>query len=245
MYSVRRSIIDAVNFVRPLWTTLNDLVLNIRTMPPSASDASPGPGRPKWRGPFSRNAKHDDNFGYASPNYWYIRAIVRRLKLGRNDVFYDIGCGMGRILCVVARHPIRKCVGIELLESLCVIARRNAHRLRGRETPIEIVGADAARADLSEGTVYCLFNPFGAETLHDFLANLELSVLHDPRRVRLVYYNSLHESVLKESGWLNMQDEFKTLSGLHVTFWESCAGIRAQEREARGEAEMACARVQR
>jgi hypothetical protein len=85
-----------------------------------------------------------------------------------------------------------------------------------------------------------LFNPFGEETLRDFLANLELSVLQHPRRVRIVYYNPLHESALKETGWLNLQEEFSTLSGLHVTFWESCSFTR---RELTADGEMAGGRV--
>jgi SAM-dependent methyltransferase len=211
---------------------LNEVILNIRTMPPSTAAGTPSdPVRPTWRGPFSRTAKHEDNLGYASPDYWFIRAIAGRLKLGRQDVFYDIGCGMGRILCVVARRRIRKCVGIELLEPLCQKARRNALRLRGRKAPIEIICADAATADLSEGTVYYLFNPFGKDTLRDFLANLETSISRDPRKVTLVYYNSVHESILKASGWLNKSDEFSTLSGLRVTFWKSCGGCCVPLRE--------------
>jgi SAM-dependent methyltransferase len=227
MYSLRRLALKAINLLRPLWTTLNEVVLNIRTMPPSTAAGIPSdPVRSKWRGPFSRTAKHDDNTAYGCPDYWYIRAIARRLKLAREDVFYDIGCGMGRILCVVARRRIRKCVGIELFEPLCEKARRNALRLRGRRAPIEIFCADAATADLSEGTVYCLFNPFGEDTLRDFLANLETSISRDPRKVTLVYYNPVHESVLKASGWLSKSDEFNTLSGLRLTFWKSRSGAR-------------------
>ncbi len=230
MYSLGRPIGKAINLLRPLWTMLNEVVLNIRTISPStAADTPPDPVKPKWRGPFSRTVKHDDNFEYASPDYWYIRAIANRLKLAREDVFYDIGCGMGRILCVVARRRIRKCVGIELLEPLCEKARRNALRLRGRKAPIEIICADAATADLSEGTIYFLFNPFGKDTLRVLLANLQTSISRDPRKVTLVYYNSVHESVLEASGWLDKSDEFNTLSGLHVTFWKSCGGRSAPD----------------
>jgi len=227
MHSFRRQAGKAINLLRPLWTMLNEVVLNICTISPSTAASTPSdPTRPKWRGPFSQRAKHEDNLGYASPDYWYIRAMARRLKLAREDVFYDIGCGMGRVLCVVAGRRIRKCVGIELLEPLCEKARCNALRLRGRKAPIEIICADAATADLSEGTVYYLFNPFGEDTLRDFLANLETSISRDPRKVTVVYYNSAHESVLKESGWLNKSDEFNTLSGLRVTFWKSCGSER-------------------
>jgi precorrin-6B methylase 2 len=225
MYSLKRLSLKAINLLRPLWTMLNDAVLNIRTMPPSpVTSTASDPMTLTRRGQYSRPAKHEDNYGYDSPEYWYIRLMVRRLKLTREDVFYDMGCGMGRVLCIMARRQIRKCVGIELLEPLCQDARSNALRLRGRKTPIEVICADAATADLSEGTVYYLYNPFGKDTLRDFLANLETSVSRTPRKVMVVYYNSLHESILKASGWLKKYDEFNTFSGQHVTFWESCGG---------------------
>jgi SAM-dependent methyltransferase len=201
MQSIKRRSLKAINLVRPVWTMLNEVVLNIRTMSPRTADSTASdPMTPQGRGQYSRPAKHEDNYGYDSPEYWYIRALARRLKLAREDVFYDMGCGMGRVLCLVARRQIRKCIGIELLEPLCQEARRNALRLRGRRTPIEIICADAATADLSEGTVYYLYNPFGNGTLGDFLTNLDTSVSRNPRKVRVVYYNSVHESILKASG---------------------------------------------
>ncbi len=219
--SLRRSTGKMIKLLLPVWTMLNEVVLNIRTMRPRPAAGAP-PLSSTTRGPFSPTAKHKDNLAYVPHDYWYVRAMARRLKLAREDVFYDIGCGMGRILCVVARRRIRKCVGIELLEPLCQQARRNGLRLRGRKAPIEIICADAARADLSEGTVYYLFNPFGKDTLRDFLANLETSISRDPRKVKVVYYNPIHESVLKASGWLTKFDEFSTWSGVRVTYWKSC-----------------------
>jgi SAM-dependent methyltransferase len=221
MDSLRRSTGKTIKLLLPVWTMLNEVVLNIRTMRPRPAAGTP-PLSSTTRGPFSPTAKHVDNLAYVPRDYWYVRAMARRLKLAREDVFYDIGCGMGRILCVVARRRIRKCVGIELLEPLCQKARCNALRLRGRKAPIEIICADAATADLSEGTVYYLFNPFGKDTLRDFLANLETSISRDPRKVKVVYYNPIHESVLQASGWLTKFDEFSTWSDVRVTFWKSC-----------------------
>lgn len=131
MYSLKRLVGRAIKLVRPLWTMLNDAALNIHTMSPRTAAGTPSdPAMPTWRGPFSRLARHADNLSYASPDYWYLGGLAKRLKLSREDVFYDIGCGMGRMLCVVARQRIRKCVGIELLEPLCEEAKRNALRLR-------------------------------------------------------------------------------------------------------------------
>jgi precorrin-6B methylase 2 len=87
-------------------------------------------------------------------------------------VFYDIGSGMGRIVCAAARKRLRKCTGVEMSEPLCQIARCNAMKLRGRKAPIEIVCGDAPTADLGEGTIYFMFDPFGADTIRDTLENI-------------------------------------------------------------------------
>jgi len=226
MNSLKHHSLRAINLLRPLWTRLNDFVLNIRTMPPGpAASIAPDSLQPANADSAALPAKHQDNFGYDSPEYWYLHAIVRRLKPAREDVFYDIGCGMGRVLCLVARRQIRKCVGIELFEPLCQMARQNALRLRGRKTPILVNCEDAATADLSDGTIYYLYNPFGKETLQDFLANLKTSVSRAPRSVTLVYYNSVYESIMSESGWLTKVDEFTTFSGQQVTFWKGQSGL--------------------
>jgi hypothetical protein len=45
-------------------------------------------------------------------------------------------------------------------------------KLRGRKAPIEIVCGDASTADLGEGMIYFMFNPFGADTMGDTLENI-------------------------------------------------------------------------
>ena len=175
-----------------------------------------------WRGDFNPDARHGDNFAYASPDYWYVRKLVRVLQPTSEDVVYDLGCGKGRILCIVARRPVQKCVGIELLEPLCEVARMNARRLRGRRARVDIVRGDCATADLSDGTIYCMFNPFGRRTMEDTLANIRTSLARNPRSISIVYYNAVYEDLLERCGWLERYHQFSTRSGLRVTFWRNC-----------------------
>ena len=160
-----------LRFVKPLWTRANDWFLNIHTTPvrelrPRYDD------RPWWRGERTVASVHDDNKAFASPDYHYIRKVRSLLHLRPSDVLYDLGSGTGRFLCVFAREKIRGCVGIELFQPLCEIARDNATRLRGRKVPITVRCGDAASADMADGTIYLMFNPFGAETMHDVLSNI-------------------------------------------------------------------------
>jgi len=180
-----------------------------------------GSESPFWRGQSTDAARHQDNFHYATIDYWNVRKVVRSLNPGPEDVFYDVGSGMGRILCVVARRRLQKCIGIELLEPLCLIARRNAAQLRRRKAPIDIVCGDATTADFADGTIYFMFNPFGPETLRDTLENIGNSLSERPRPIRIVYYNSIHESVFETLSWLVKVWQFQSFGGQRVTFWEN------------------------
>ncbi len=200
-----------------VWIAANEKWLNIETDDRIQYTESPG----WWRGRASDKARHADNRAYGTPDYYYIRKIIRRLRPTTQDVVYDIGAGKGRILCVMSRYSVKKCVGIELFEDFCEVARRNAQRMRGQRCPIEMRCEDAVQTDLSDGTIFFLFNPFGAATMREVLANLKGSLAVNPRRVRIVYYNSVHRSEIETCGWLRQYDHFETFNGLRVDFYQS------------------------
>jgi len=221
------------NILSHAWTECNEFMLGIRTGPeaPVISQQEP------WKSRSSENARHGDNWRYATIGYQHVRKILRVIRPGPEDVFYDIGCGMGRILCVAAQQSVRKCVGVELQAPLCEIARRNAATLRGRKAPIEIVRGDATTVDLSDGTIYFMFNPFGPETLRDTLENIRGSHSSNPRGIKLVYYHSKYKSVIDGMEWLEKVHEFERFGGHPVTIWgtrRSESGQEPRETTARG-----------
>lgn len=143
----------------------------------------------------------DDN-GYEPAKYPAIRTCLRRANLSENDVFFDIGCGMGRVLCMAARHPVRKCVGVEYVAALADIAERNANMVRGRKAPVEIWVGDATEFDYAAGTVFFLYNPFREATMRRFIEQLQRSLAMRPRPIRIIYMAPRHEHVLHECSWL-------------------------------------------
>ncbi len=170
----------------------------------------------------------DDSKIYEGYSYFQLWKCLRLLKLSHDDVVFDVGCGMGQILCVFARRFIRKCIGIEISTELAEKASRNAERLKGRKAPIEIFVADAAEADYSEGTVYCLFNPFGTKTLRAVIELIHQSVRKCPRRIRVVYFNAAHENVMESCGWLRCyshQENILTKRWGKVSLWTNMNSI--------------------
>jgi SAM-dependent methyltransferase len=135
----------------------------------------------------------------------YIRAVLHA-----DDVFVDLGSGLGEVVLYIAGTcRIRKAVGIELDPELVRIARKSLHKMQSEGrilTPVELIEGDVVDADLSEGTTYFLFNPFGEATLHKVLANIRLSLGTNPRRVRILYLNPKFASCIDENDWLKATD---------------------------------------
>ncbi|MDD2673183.1 MAG: class I SAM-dependent methyltransferase, partial [Syntrophales bacterium] len=140
-----------------------------------------------------------------------------------DDIFYDIGCGMGRILCLASRLPVRMCIGIEIVPELAAIAEGNARMLRGRRSEIQVRIANAAEADYSDGTIYCMFNPFGAATMEKVLSRIGETLQESPRPVRLGYFNPVHENAFKSSGFLELTGRVEALlSAKTASYWTNC-----------------------
>lgn len=213
----------AIIAAKKIWTQYNELLFNIHTLPSQSLESLASDGRSWLQGDYSDDAKYDDNTWYESPDYWYLRKIARMVRPERNGegVFYDLGSGKGRILCIMARQPFKRVVGIELFEDLCQAARANIQRMRGRKAPVDILREDAASADMSDGTVYFLYNSFGPDTMREVLQNIEQSLRRHPRKITFIYYNAMHEDILKSCGWLKMFHAFKTFTHRQVSFWNN------------------------
>jgi hypothetical protein len=206
----QRELKASVLALRRLRTLLIERYLNIRTEGPE--------GDAVWL-----PSRYSDAVDYMPIDYALLREQIKPLELTRDDVAVDIGCGMGRTLCVLARRNVRKCIGIELDPVLAECACANARRLRGRKAPIEVRVGDAAMADYSEGTVFWLYNPFGARTLQAVLERIHRTLEGAPRTIRIAYVYPVHEEVLASCGWLACTGRKQTALFLNneVSYWSN------------------------
>jgi SAM-dependent methyltransferase len=198
--------------------------LNIDTMP---DPALMRPSLPPLDGAMNDRVaepRFDDAVDYETLAYRMLWRTLRPLDLTSDDVVYDIGCGMGRIVCVAARAGVKRCVGIELCPQWAEQAMRNARTLRSPKAPIEIRVGDAAQADYSHGTVYCLFNPFGRGTLTAVMDRIGESIATQSRAkpIRIAYTNPKHADVLDGCPWLERyyMDE-PLLYRCQTTYWRT------------------------
>ena len=147
---------------------------------------------------------HGDSNHYEPLDYPFLVQCLDALELKPDDVVFEIGCGMGRALCLLARRPIDRCVGVELCEDLADTARVNVGRLRGRRAPTEVITGDATFVDYSQGTAFYIFNSFGPVTLAAVLRQIRDGAERNPRPLRIIYVNPLHQDVFEAAGWLRL-----------------------------------------
>jgi len=151
-----------------------------------------------------RYPRLSDSKIYVPTDFYILPSLLRYLN--SDDIVIDLGCGKGRVLWFVAtRRKLRKVIGVEIDPALVQIARENMAKAKLR-TPVTIIEGDAARADLSEGTVYFMFNPFGEETLRRVLENISSSLEDHPRSIRILYEHPVLAHVLDDTIWLRAQN---------------------------------------
>jgi len=145
----------------------------------------------------------DERVYYIAANWGTLRRSLRGLHIGPEDVFVDIGSGLGRMVLEAARFPFHRVIGVELSERLHQAALENVGRSRmpRRCDRIELVCADALTYSLpDDASVVFLNNPFRGATFEAVARRIIESVDLAPRRLTLVYFNPVEEAFILSTG---------------------------------------------
>jgi hypothetical protein len=126
-----------------------------------------------------------------------ILQLAEEARLTRDDVFYDVGCGLGQVPILVHLLSGAAARGIDVEPAFCDYARARAEE--PDHTGVEFLSADARTADYSEGTVFYLYTPFTGRMLDAVLARLHGTAAAG--RVRLFTYGPCTEQVAGQA-WL-------------------------------------------
>jgi len=144
-----------------------------------------------------------DALFYEPTPYRQLEKIVQYIKIKPEDVCVDIGCGLGRVVCVFATCEVKKVIGIEVSEEFVRMTKENLAKLKtGKKPLIDIIHIDAKDYNFSEGTIYFLFNPFGYETLKKVIENIANGIKNNPRNIRIIYLNPFYREILDNTHWL-------------------------------------------
>ncbi len=116
--------------------------------------------------------------GYQATPARFILELVERHPLGPDDVFYDLGSGVGRVALLVGLLTPAQVRGIEYDPGHCAYARQCAQRLPVPR--VRFINADAREADLSDGTVFFMYTPFRGDLLQAVLKRLKCDAQRRP-----------------------------------------------------------------
>jgi SAM-dependent methyltransferase len=134
---------------------------------------------------------------YMPTSYADLLKVFRRTNLGSDDVFVDLGSGMGRAVFLASYLGVRKSIGLELVPSLHEAAEANQRR--GDWSNVQFYLGDARDTIFPDVTLLWMFNPFGPAIMEEMLAKLREKRTGG---LRMIYLNPLHDDVLERAGWL-------------------------------------------
>jgi SAM-dependent methyltransferase len=160
-------------------------------------------------------AGHDRN-SYAPTPWGLLQRMLPLEDVGSDDVFLDLGCGMGRVLLEAGmNYPFARVEGVELVPSLADTARAV---LRRNESLLQCGAWDVVTSDVlnysvpDDVTVGYLYDPFTGSVFDAAMARLEASVERHPRRLRVVYVTPQESERLARSAVEARGGSFRVLA---------------------------------
>jgi SAM-dependent methyltransferase len=127
---------------------------------------------------------------YAPSPWGVLRRVVPSDEITSEDVFLDLGCGMGLVLLEAARLPFRRVIGVDVVPEFTAASRALLERNREilRCDDFELITDDAAHYEIPDDvTVLYLNDPFRGGVLDEVISRLLASVDRRRRSLRIVY----------------------------------------------------------
>ena len=160
---------------------------------------------------------------YAAFSYIRFRELMKKITIREGeDVFIDIGSGMGRVVVMAASYPFRRVMGVEISKVLDEVARKNVQKAepRLRCKNIDLQCMDAREFQIPQDLSMVFFwSPFDETILSQVFANLRRSLEESPREMTIIYtYPPEHTCLDRMKHELYWLDEMEnTTMSTHVS----------------------------
>ena len=128
--------------------------------------------------------------------------LVGRMRFTSDDVFVDIGSGLGQAAILVNLLTGIKTIGLEFEPAFCDYARHCSVELNLCNTAF--INMDARDADYTGGTVFFMYTPFSGAMLQTVLKRLRLQSLQ--RKITLITYGPCTATVGLQD-WLHAESK--------------------------------------
>jgi hypothetical protein len=123
--------------------------------------------------------------------------LVGKAQFTKDDVFVDLGSGLGQVAMLVNLLTGITCKGIEFEPAFCDYARACSKSLN--LSNVSFIDIDARKADYSKGTVFFMYTPFSGEMLQDVLELLRKESRQ--RNICIITYGPCTSEVASQN-WL-------------------------------------------
>jgi hypothetical protein len=152
--------------------------------------------------PIETKAREPEMVYYQQTPVRIILELVEKAHLTEQDVFYDLGSGLGQVPILAHLLSGATAKGIEFEPAYCDYARGCAAALN--LSRVEFVNADARKADYSDGAAFFMYTPFKGRLLQEMLEKLRRESRQ--RMIRLFTYGPCTPEVSRQS-WLKGVDQ--------------------------------------
>jgi predicted RNA methylase len=167
-----------------------------------------------------------DGYTYSTLSYHGIYKVLDMAKMSPDDVFVDVGCGLGRVLCCASRYKLKNVIGIEYDQDLADEAAANVQKLEKNKRcgPIEVINKSAIDYNYENVSIVFMFNPFGHETMKLFLDRL-IPAWRDREKCQLIYVFPTCDDIIQQTGAFRRTELIRANSvnsiGHDVSIWEN------------------------
>jgi hypothetical protein len=124
--------------------------------------------------------------------------LVDKCNFTKEDVFYDLGSGLGQVVLLVNLLAGVITKGVEFEPAFCDYSRDCATKLN--LSNITFINADARQADYSDGAIFFMYTPFNGGILQEVLEILRKESLL--KKIRIITHGPCTAEVASQS-WLD------------------------------------------
>ncbi|HXW85813.1 MAG TPA: hypothetical protein VEK38_00570 [Candidatus Bathyarchaeia archaeon] len=142
-----------------------------------------------------RVEQNGGNATYGEITFSGVQKLLAHLHLTEHDIFYDLGCGVGKmVMQVYLTSPVKKSVGIELSQERFASAERAKQLILEVETlepgrTFEFIHGDILTANIHEATAIYLASTCFSD---DFMQRItEKFITQTPASIRIVTLREL------------------------------------------------------
>lgn len=147
--------------------------------------------------PEETRALQQEMIGYFPTPARVILALLAQVYLTADDVFYDLGAGLGRVALLAGLLTAAEVRGVEFEPAFCASAQACVEPLGLAR--VRFLNIDARLANYADGTCFFLYTPFTGRLLHAVLTALQAVARTHP--ITIATYGACTRDVMRQT-WL-------------------------------------------